>query len=204
MTFDINLYAEYLLHIRSVTLFATLSKETSEYKQAYIIGDRRTVSITYDGQSSTIALPLGITLKGTVGFPVSDPAKISLRLEAIEDEGPSHGLQLDVANDSPWTSSQLDSSCELACRSCSTLLVPAKERVWRDLPRSSWMEMLDQWYCHRPTNDDGQDSHDMDVHEIQALPGLAFVDTCHFVFPPSDCLNLRVGCLTRTQLCSQG
>ena len=195
MTFDINLYAEFLLHIRSVTLFATLRKETSEYQQAYINGDRRTVSITYDGQSSTVALPLGIRLKGSVGFPVSDPTKISLRLEVIEDEGPSHGSQLDVVNDTPWTSLQLDSSCELACRSCSTLLVPAKERIWKDLPRSSWIEMLDQWYCHRPTSDNDQETGEADVHELRARPGLAFVDACDFVLPMSDCSSLRVGCL---------
>ena len=201
MSLDINLYAEFLLHVRSATVFATIRKESSTYKEAYVYADQKCIRITYDGNTSALALPLGIKLKGSIGFPVSDPAEISVRLEVVEEGLPSHGSLLEVANDSPWSASYFTPQTQVACKGCCSLLVPARKRNWKDLPRGSWAESLDHWYCHRPANE--VDSQYLGTTGPTVEAASAFVDACHLLFPPTETLNLEVSQLIRSAtLCS--
>ena len=192
MSLDINLYAEFLMHTRSVTVCATVRKDSPTFKKAYVHADRQTVSILCDDVSSIIALPLGIEIKGSVGFPVSDPAEISLRLEIAEDGQPSHGLHMAVVNDVPWSAKRLTTQSQIACRSCSQTIVPAKQRIWKDLPRGSWAETLDQWYCHRPSKDHADGTPFLGAAEPMLDSDTALVDTCHFIILGEDCVDITV------------
>ena len=192
MSLDINLYAEFLMHIRSATICATVRKDSAVYKEAYVLANKQSISLSYDGTLSTIVLPLGIEVKGSIGFPVSDPAEISLRLQIVEDEQPSHGLDMAVANDSPWSADQLPTQSEIACKSCSTVVIPARQRVWKDLPRSSWIEMLDQWYCHRPSKNHDVNPEHHGAAEPKLKSNVALVDICYFIIPSAECVNTQV------------
>lgn len=192
MSLDINLYAEFLLNVRSVTVCASIRKESNVYKEAYVHADQKSVTISYDGTSSTIVLPLDLKLKGSVGFPVSDPAEISVRLEIIEEGLTPHGLHMVVVNDNPWTASELTPYTQIACRYCSTLIVASKQRIWKDLPRGSWTDMFDQWYCHRPSKSHEPNQQYLGAANPQVEQGMAFVDTCHFIFPKNECIQLQV------------
>ena len=192
MSLDINLYAEFLMHTRSVTVCATVRKDSSTFKKAYVHADRKSVSISCDGDSSIIAFPLGIEIKGSVGFPVSDPAEISLRLEIAEDGNHSHGLQMAVVNDIPWSADRLTPHSQIACKSCSKIVVPAKQRAWKDLPRDSWAETLDQWYCHRPSKDHVDETAFLGAAEPTLDYNTALVDTCYLIMLMDDCANILV------------
>jgi ubiquitin-protein ligase E3 D len=192
MSLDINLYAEFLMNIRSVTIYGTLRNENSKYTKAYVSSDQKTISLTYDGKTTSIALPLGIKVKGSVGFPVSDPAEISLRLEVLEADQPSHGLQMEVDNDTPWPANCLGTETQIACRQCHSLVVLKANRTWKDLPRGLWAETLDQWYCHRPTAKEHQEPQHHGSAGPRLEAGLGFVDTCHLILPIEDCQTVQV------------
>ena len=192
MSLDINLHAEFLLHIRSVTLYATVRNEGSTYQEAYVSADRTSICVSYNGKKSVIALPLGIRLRGTVGLPVSNPAEISLRLEIVEDGLPSHASSMAVENDTPWSASQLTPHCQLACKSCSTVLVPAHLRHWKDLPRRTWTETLDHWYCDRPLRNRDAGAEHIGASGMKLEDSTGLVDICHITLPWRDVVNVEV------------
>ena len=189
MSLEINLYAEFLLNVRCVTLYGTLRNRSKTYTKAHVDSDEKTISLTYDGQVTRITLPLGIKIKGSVGFPVStDTADLSLRLEILEENVVPHGLR--VENDSIWSANSLSPSSVLACKHCQSILVGKRGLQWKDLPRGMWAEALDQWYCHRPEVKDVVQPGYTGSAGPQLEPGVSFVDTCHFVLSGKDCQGL--------------
>ena len=198
MPSGIKLYAEFLLNIRQVTLYATLHNERDEASKAYVSSDRKSISVTHDNETSTIVYPSGISGKATVHIPIARGKIVSLRFETIED-GSSHGDGMKVANDSPWPASFLGADTRIACRACRSLIVQSSGREWQDLPRSDWAEMLDFWYCHRPHVRDsncedarlGRSRNSMEGPSLRH--GLGFVDLCHLLVPEEECTGLEVG-----------
>lgn len=197
MTSAVNLYAEFLLNIRQVTIFATLQNDRNDESKAYITSDKKSISVTHDGKRGKIIFPSGISGKATVHFPLSKGKFVSLRLEIVEDDKPSLGVDMEVANDSPWPACVLGSETKIACRSCQGLLVHPITRTWKDLPRSNWAEMMDFWHCHKPevvpaaetdTSKKGYNAFNRPV----LRQGQAFVDTCHLLVPESECSGLKV------------
>lgn len=181
------------MNVRSVTIYATLRTHNLVYTKAFVSSDRDSISLSYNGKTSTIALPLGIRLKGSVGFPVSDPAEISLRLEIVEDDQPSHGETMEVGNDSPWPAAHLSSQAQLACKTCSVVIAPPSgRRIWKDLPRGHWAETLDQWYCHRPSGGESYNIGYVGSSGPKLESNVCFVDTCHLLLPAEECIGIKV------------
>ena len=197
MSSELNLYAEFLLNIRQVTLFATLQNTRNDDSNAYITSDKKSLTITHDDKQATITFPSGISGKATVHFPVGRKKEVSLRLEVIEDDKPSLGHGLEVANDSPWPATSLSPETEVACKSCRSVVVSSRPRVWKDLPREDWAEMMDFWHCHKPDVKEtpGQTSSVKGyaaMNKLKVQPGVGFVDTCHIVLPMEECSCIRV------------
>ena len=196
----INLYAEFLLHIRHATIYASLHSTRDDEAKAYICSDRKSVTVTHNGDKATIVYPSGISGKATVDFPVAKSQTISLRLEIVEDNKPSHGLHMDVANDSPWSASSLTSETQVACGSCNIILIEDGPRMWKDLPRGDWAELMDYWHCHKPSN--GPSSSPQIAHKGYATTnrprvqyGVGLVDNCHILVSEIECPGLKVGCM---------
>ena len=192
---SIRLYAEFLLNIRQVTIYAQLQNEPDRGLQAHVVSDRKTLVVTYDGESKRIVFPSGIRGKATLGFPVDIQQVLSLRLEFAEDEsaGPSHGEGMQVVNDQPWSALSLSTETEIACRACRAVLVgPGAVTDWRDLPREHWADMMDLWHCHKPpTETNGthptRDGRYGALGTAALSSGTGFVDTTRFLVPEATC-----------------
>ena len=195
MASGVNLYAEFLLNIRQVTIFATLSN-ISGGGEAHISSDRKSLSLSHDGNSASIAFPSGIVGKATVHLPVQKARHVSCRLELTEDDKPPHDIE--VANDCPWPASALTSETQAACRSCESVVVLAQtDRVWKDLPRDDWAETMDMWHCHKPdvpicSKTETVSKAYGSANRPSVRVGLGFVDTCHLVLPAAECNRIKV------------
>lgn len=198
MTSAVNLYAEFLLNIRQVTIFATLQNDRNDESKALITSDRKSITVTHDGNSGRIIFPSGISGKALVHLPVSKDKLVSLRLEIVEDDKPSLGIGLEVANDSPWPARVLSNSTQVACRTCRSIILPAGDRIWKDLPRNDWAEMMDFWHCHKPHSEftAGAEAPNNKGYAATNKPilrrGLGFIDTCHVLIHENECSGLNV------------
>ena len=197
MSSEVNLYAEFLLNIRQVTIYATLEDERKTDYDVLISSDKRSLTVTYDGVSATITFPSGISGTATVEFPVKKRKVISLRLEITEDDKPSHTVGMEVDNDSPWPASSLSAETRIACRTCRSVIVEAHERQWKDLPREHWAELMDLWHCHKPpaplrTGSGPSGKGYAAGNRPRLRPGLAFVETSHLLLPTPETIGLKV------------
>ncbi|KAF2806707.1 uncharacterized protein BDZ99DRAFT_465502 [Mytilinidion resinicola] len=176
-TTAISLYAEHLLHIRTVTLSASLRTARTQQTRAVLSADGSEVSISHEGEVATIRLPVRVRLKpgddGSAEAALVLPGKpegkeISLRLSA-EDEGgllgSPGGRTIDAeGNWVPWGAAALNETRQdrkkvrVVCKKCGNPAVrEGSVGEWRDLPNENWAEMMEFWHCHRPDHDHGHD-----------------------------------------------
>ena len=202
---SISLYAEFLLNIRQVTIYATLKNFADKRLQAHVSSDRKTLTVAYDGESKTITFPSGIAGTAVVDFPVDARQFLSLRLEIAEAADaagrPPHGVGMAVANDQPWSAASLGPAVEMGCKACAAapLVRPGGVQEWRDLPRQGWAEAMDMWHCHRPPAAQvNGGTHPARDGKYGALGGLVqrgdtgLVDACHFLVPEGACAGITV------------
>ncbi|KAF2109491.1 ubiquitin-conjugating enzyme E2-binding protein [Lophiotrema nucula] len=208
---SITLYAELLLHIRTVTLFASLKSSHAHETKANLSSEGCEVTITHEGERATIRLPVKATGGGdaALSFPASPSSKeLTLRLQIEEQEG-SDFLRGDLAelrklNIVPWDGASLNEreKVEVRCKSCSTVVVAEGEvREWRDLPNENWAEMMDFWHCHKPDEHHLHD-HTHEEHmekkgyaagnKLAAQEGIGFVDLTSFLLFPRDCEGAEI------------
>ncbi|KAL5387781.1 hypothetical protein PMIN06_011007 [Paraphaeosphaeria minitans] len=206
----IVLYAELLLHIRTVTLFASLRTESTRETKARLESNGRAVTVTHEGTSATIKLPIQVQGGGdaALSLPASPPSKdLTLRLQIEEKEGSNMlGTLLSEdrkANIAPWDGASLSKAADVTihCKSCEKVIVPADAvREWRDLPNENWAEMMDFWHCHKP------DEHHLHDHaneeafgnkgyaasnRLQAAKGIGFVDLASFLLDEEECVRIQ-------------
>jgi len=208
---SITLYAEFLLHIRTVTLFASLRTFHSRETKAKLDTNGSSVTITHEGESATLHLP--ITVQGGGDAALSLPAQpqskeLTLRLQIEEQEGTEVlGTLLSEerkANVVPWDGATLNNTkaVQIRCKSCRGTLV-SKDTIaeWRDLPNENWAEMMDFWHCHKPDEHHLHDhTHDAAVgtkgyaagNRLRATEGVGFVDLASFLLKEQDCEGVRV------------
>lgn len=178
MTPSITLYAELLLHIRTVTLFASLRTAANRETKATLVEDGETITVKHDGEEASIRLPTRVGGGGdaTLTIPEGKRKELTLRLQLEEKDLPGNGLlQLRVeereGNFAPWGAAELASRPlqAMQCRSCWTsILRIAKSKDqpgvsdWKDLPNENWAEMMDFWHCHKPDDHSHGHAHPSD------------------------------------------
>jgi hypothetical protein len=209
---SITLYAELLLHIRTVTLFASLRTECTRVTQARLESNGCAVTVTHEGTSATIHLPLQVQGGGdaALSLPANPPSKdLTLRLQIEEQEGSNVlGTLLSEdrkANIVPWDGASLNEAKDVTvhCKSCKAVVVPAAVvRDWRDLPNENWAEMMDFWHCHKPDEHHLHDHANKEAigkkgyaasNTLQATKGIGFVDLSSFLLVNEDCVGIEVG-----------
>ncbi|KAF2253072.1 hypothetical protein BU26DRAFT_214208 [Trematosphaeria pertusa] len=203
---SIILYAELLLHIRTVTLFASLRSFHTRETKAQLATDGFSITVTHEGESATIHLPIKVKGGGdaALSLPAQPPSKeLTLRLQIEEKEGTdllgTLRSEQRNANLVPWDGASLNHirAVEIRCKSCQGVIAPAsKVGEWRDLPNENWAEMMDFWHCHKP---DEHHLHDHNRHAIvgkkgyaagnrlKAVDGVGFVDLATFLLKEQDC-----------------
>lgn len=208
---SIILYAELLLHIRTVTLFASLRSFHTRETKAQLATDGFSITVTHEGESATIHLPIKVKGGGdaALSLPAQPPSKeLTLRLQIEEKEGTdllgTLRSEQRNANLVPWDGASLNHirAVEIRCKSCQGVIAPAsKVGEWRDLPNENWAEMMDFWHCHKP---DEHHLHDHNRHAIvgkkgyaagnrlKAVDGVGFVDLATFLLKEQDCEGAEV------------
>ena len=206
----IMLYAELLLHIRTITLFASLRTHHSRETKAQLSADGSCITVSHEGQSATISLPLKMEGTGdaTLELPAQPPSKeLTLRLQMEEREGSELlGMMAEErkANIVPWDGaamSRIDKPTIL-CKSCEREILPADTiKEWKDLPNENWAEMMDFWHCHKPDEHHLHDhTHEAAIGQkgyaagsrLLAAAGIGFVDLTSFLFKEQDCPGAQV------------
>ncbi|KAF2636710.1 hypothetical protein P280DRAFT_472921 [Massarina eburnea CBS 473.64] len=208
---SIVLYAELLLHIRTVTLFASLRTVHTRETKAKLSTDGCEIIVSHEGEEARIRVPIQVQGGGDAALqlPAQPPSKeLTLRLQVEEKEGTDllGALQSEERkhNIVPWDGATLNGmkGVEIQCNSCGgAVLGETKVREWRDLPNENWAEMMDFWHCHKPDEHHLHDhTHDAVVgkkgyaagNRLQAVEGLGFVDLASFLLKEEDCEGAQV------------
>jgi hypothetical protein len=208
---SITLYAELLLHIRTITLFASLRTHHSYGTKAKLSSDGTCITVAHEGRSASIRMPFNVKGKGEAELelpsqPHSKEITMRLQLEELEDSDVLGALQSEErkANVVPWDGASLDkqTDVEVRCKSCDGVIVPEdKVAQWRDLPNENWAEMMDFWHCHKPDEHHLHDrTHEEAVgakgyaagNRLEAAAGIGFVDLTSFLLHEQDCQGAQV------------
>ena len=196
----IQLYAEVLTNIQQISLYAALQTARDEETKIKISSNKKVVTVSHDGESSSIYLPTEISGTAEVEIPVEKKKEITLRL-SIKDISTLTSSNDDTgAGFSPWPAQDLSPDTGFKCKSCDTLILEhGKVQVWQDLPSENWYEMMDYWHCHKP-HENSPSEHDHlaeskgygAASRIKAKIGTGFVDISSFLINAGDCAGLKV------------
>ena len=194
----VNLYAEFLLNISQVTIFATLDLRGKDIDTAHFYSDRKRIEVTYAGDKAAITFPNGISGTAVVHLPVKAAAHVSLRLEITEKGDPYWKNSLETLNASPWSAHAFSEQTTLACAGCKKVICEAGQvRAWKDLPRGDWAETMDLWHCHKPT----EGGHDHSTEKAKAFEdaaspaprtGTAFIDSSNLILCTDNVKHSKV------------
>ncbi|TLD25863.1 putative transporter [Venturia nashicola] len=196
----IELYAELLTNIRTVSFVASLRSESNKETKAELSADGQIITINHDGESASIQLPTQMTGGGSASLtlPARPSKDLTLRLKVEEKEaGFLKFVDGSAENVVPWPASEL--SDRLECQACGTsLLQPGRIHEWRDLPNENWAEMMDFWHCHKPHEHGGHKDDDASHNKgysasskLQAIHSVGFVGLSYFIFLKDDCRNIK-------------
>ena len=197
---SVTLYAEHLLNIQQVTIFATLESESNRETRAELSSDRRSLSLTHDGETATICLPSEIAGSASLTLPMAKSKVLSFRLQVTEDGATLDRPHLRHGNDVPWPAASLSCETSVACRECQNIVVRSSSlATWKDLPSENWAEMMDFWHCHKPAD---HEAHVADAPStmkgyaassaVRTSPGTGLVDLSYLLICEQDCSNIQV------------
>ena len=190
------LYAEFLINIRQVTIFAILPSSCNESTRIGLDASHKILQLTHDEDESSITLPCPVvTSNSMLSLPLKPVTELSFRLGAATQLSPK--AEVYGTNSIPWPASKLTSETCLACQSCGNRLL-TNAIDWRDLPSGGWADMMDFWHCHKPTSENG--NHDTAgsnkgyaaANVLGPRRGIGLVDTSHFLLDQTDCIGIRV------------
>lgn len=194
----IGLYAELLLNIRQVTVFATLPTIFDGETQITLSNDRRSLVVTHNGERAVLDLPCQTISSAAILLPAIETKELCFRLPVANDDRAKEIRGTSHSNVTIWPASALSPTTQVACRSCKNIFVKDKITTWKDLPSDNWAEMMDFWHCHKPHVRDDTYGAEAPTKDYPALngylskPGVAFVDDSHLRLSASDCIGLEV------------
>lgn len=147
---SLNLYAELLLNLGRVSVFVTLPSPSNHTTRVSLSNDSRSIHILHDGQQARLDLPSQVVQDQALGNPALGITELSFRWQVAD--GNQHirsggGMK---EQSTIWPATVLESSTEVACRSCKNVLVKDTVSTWNNLPSEDWAEMMDFWHCHKP------------------------------------------------------
>ncbi|KAK7521825.1 ubiquitin-conjugating enzyme E2-binding protein [Phyllosticta citriasiana] len=199
----LHLYAELLLHIRTVTLFASLRTAHTSETKAVLSADGETLTLTHEGHSASIRLPTQIAGGGSAALmlPQAPSKELTLRLQLKEKSPGLLRLRQGAENVVPWDAQQLEKAESVKCAKCGAQLASTRVGVksWLDLPNENWAEMMDFWHCHKPDEhnhgDHGHEGHEKGYaasNRLMAKKGVGFVDLAYLLLAEEDCIGVKL------------
>ncbi|TKA22528.1 hypothetical protein B0A50_08068 [Salinomyces thailandicus] len=166
----IHLYAEHLQNIRTVSVQACLATHSNNATKATLSADGSTLSLTHEGQSVSIRLPVNVPSghnDTTLHIPAAPPSSKELTFRLSLEEKPGSNSNLPI-------------------------------RQWKDLPSEGWAEMMDFWHCHKPDVPHNQGHNGSTARGISAnsklavQQGIGLVGPLHLLLAHEDCQGLSV------------
>ena len=195
---SIELYAELLINIRQVTVFATLPSIPNNSTGLELSADRKYLFVLHDGARAALELPCQVADNATLDLPASKLKELSFRLRV------AHSLQVEIdgselqGEDTIWPASILTFRTKVACQACRNIVVKDTVSTWKDLPSENWAEMMDFWHCHKPdveaakVSSSGSTKGYAASNVLTPVPGVALVDTLHLRLANGDCVDIEV------------
>jgi len=226
------LYAEFLPHIRQVSVIAALHSPCDATTEAKLSTDGQQLFLDHAGVTKSLKLPSQTTYK-VLPKPPSGSTELSWRLPVA---GPPTRVDSDTqVDEGPWSAKRLTKEDEFLCRHCSAIIIKyGTIMIWKDMPSEGWAEMMDLWFCHKPTENSEGDgllsrradkagepslgSPHGDVNKSAVNKGygastsfspqesFGFVDTTTLLLTKKDCNNIAVSpflCLFLLQCVSE-
>jgi hypothetical protein len=193
----IYMYAELLLNIRQVTVFATLPSNSNQGTYIDLGSDQKTLHLHHEEDEATIELPCKVIRTSALKIPTSPTKELSFRLGVDVAANLPLLAKSDTEPYVPWPASKLTSETQLACQSCGNLLVKDVTE-WKDLPSGGWADMMDFWHCHKPGPEISTcvSAGDMKGYaasnDLGPTAGVGLVDIGHFLVARSNCIGLQV------------
>jgi hypothetical protein len=194
---EIYLYAELLLNIRQVTIFAILSSSSNETTHIELDSDHEVLRLQHEDDGASIELPCPVFNGAAVRIPTVPTRELSFRLDTYVSSKLPGQLGLTSDNTVPWPASALTPGMQLACGTCGNLLV-TNVKVWKDLPSGGWADMMDYWHCHKPTTENmhkdsaGSTKGYAASNVLGPTAGVGLVDVSCFHLAESDCTGIFV------------
>ena len=189
-----NIYAEYLLNIRQVTVYATLPTPTTKDTSVSVTSEGRTLELRHDGEFVMIQLPAKVHDDAHSKDLKIGSKDLSFRFKvALGDQSQS----LIKEDNSKRLAADLEEGTQVACLKCAATLVDAITQ-WKDLPSWGWADMMDFWHCHKPSMPHSQDVLAADNkgyaagNTIGPAAGVGLLDVSHFLLHPSNCTGITV------------
>ena len=193
----IYLYAELLLNIRQVTVFAILPSSCNESTHIELNADQKRLRLLHGNEEVLIELPCSVLDNANLKIPTVPTKELSFRL-AISGSANLPGQLKSVSDNTiPWPASKLTPETQLACGCCGKRLV-TDVKVWKDLPSGGWADMMDFWHCHKPTTENGNVASAGSTKGYAASnilgprAGVGLVDISYFLLAESDCTGIVV------------
>ncbi|KAI9880303.1 MAG: hypothetical protein M1830_004182 [Pleopsidium flavum] len=201
---SINLYAELLLNLQQVTVFASLKSCLNGKTLLDLSSDLETISVSHEGEIARIRLPTRVAGNTTLKLPTAPVTELSFRLPVLGNGHPANLNDAAANNYVPWSAGNLTSTTQISCRTCNEILVDQSAiAIWKDLPSENWAEMMDFWHCHKPDHEGHDEAHDPNdaVNDSQkgytatsrlfAKSGVGFVDLCYLLLAKKDCFGIQ-------------
>lgn len=196
---EILLYAELLIHIRQLTLYASLETEKNEHTKVLVSSDKKIVTALHDGEAASIYLPTQISGTADITFPLERRTEVSTKLQIEDLHELERALEASPGIEVPWTAEDLGRADSISCKSCDELLLKRDiVKEWKDLPSENWAELMDLWFCHKPHEHNHDDSRAAQARGFSAdsklavTTGIGLVDTMSLLLYPDDCIGIKV------------
>jgi len=199
----IYLYVEVLANIRQANFYASLETQKNEHTHIDIASDKKTITVTHDGETASIYLPTEISGTAAVSIPIDRGKEMSIRLE-LADIKNMPAMENGTGDEAPWSANDLSPNTQIQCRVCKAEILTNESPLdFKALPSEHWAEMMDIWHCHRPQAEEpnqgkaGEEAADLKGYgsstKLKAAAGVAFVDTASFLLAEQSCRNIEVG-----------
>lgn len=196
---EVLLYAELLIHIRQLTLYASLETEKNEHTKILVSSDKKIVTAFHDGEAASIYLPTQISGTADITFPLKRRTDLSTKLQIEDLHELEKAIEAAAGIEVPWAAGDLADVDSIACKSCDEAVVKSGAiGNWKDLPSENWADLMDLWFCHKPH----EENHEADTADranqapsnsrLDVSPGTGLVDTSSLLLHPDDCNELQV------------
>jgi ubiquitin-protein ligase E3 D len=203
---ELYLYAELLLHIRQLTLYASLEEDKHKGTQILLSSDKKVITAIHDDETSSIYLPTQIKGTANITFPLKRRTEFSTKLQIEDQNELRQAIEASPGIQVPWTASALSATVSLHCKACFSTLVEAKTiSQWKDLPSENWAELMDLWFCHKPHEHDHDTSAAAESKGFSARSrtanerGTGLIDDLSFVLQAEDCSAQQVSAASQQQ-----